>query len=276
MYLSDLQKQFVRKVVLDRSGQVLSQDQDYMLQSRLESLARRKNYESPVAMLERAMKTGDQALLQAMAEEFTVNETRFFRDAAMFQMLHDEVFPALIERRSQQKRLSIWSAASSSGQEAYSLAMMLHELLNNPSSWNIRILGTDISREMLQRVKLGVYDQFESQRGLSEERRSRYFSQTKEGWQVNSDLRRMISTQHYNLARPTSTIAPQDCILLRNVLIYFSDELKSKIVSNIAASLARDGYLILGAGENLSRLTVPVKPELIAGQYVYRRSDRND
>jgi chemotaxis protein methyltransferase CheR len=184
----------------------------------------------------------------------TTNETSWFRDVHIYRALENEVLPELIDKRQRERSLSIWSAACSTGQEPYTLAMLLSdELADRPDGarWNWSILGTDLSTTVLEQARQGVYDQLEMNRGLPAARMVRHFTRNGAHWQVGPDLRRRVSYRSLNLAAPFPSMPQADLILLRNVLIYFDNPTKQAVLGRVLRSLKPDGYLVLGAAESL-------------------------
>jgi len=201
----------------------------------------------------------------------TTNETSFFRDNRPFDMFNNTILPYLIKKRGIQKSINIWSAAASSGQEPYSLAMLIKEkgaVLNN---WNIRITGTDISHEILDHARKGVYSQFEVQRGLPIQLLMKYFDKTEETWTVKEDLRKMIQYDYLNLLEDIGRLNKFDIIFCRNVLIYFDEPTKKMVLEKLATKLENDGFLVLGGAETVLGITDAFKlAESHRGLYVLR------
>ncbi|MGC2584543.1 MAG: protein-glutamate O-methyltransferase CheR [Acidobacteriaceae bacterium] len=188
-------------------------------------------------------------LQRSVAEAMTINETSFFRDTTSFDLLREQLLPQLIERRRESRTLHFWSAASSSGQEAYSVAMLLREHFPHLAGWRIDILGTDISSEMVERSAGGRYQRIEINRGLPARMLLKYFVRTGDEWEVAPDLKRLCRFQQRNLCLPPALSETFDVIFLRNVMIYFSQETRRQVLLTIHRSLARDGVLFLGLGE---------------------------
>lgn len=254
-----------------RSGLHLGPGKEYLLQGRLIPLAQSldlKTIEDLVASL-RTKRHPD--LESAVVEAMTTNETLFFRDKTPFDEMVKELLPEILVARSITRRLRIWSAACSSGQEAYSIAMCLREnfpqLLNG---WRIEIVGTDLSTQILNRAEEGLYSQFEIQRGLPIQMLMKYFQQTPNGWQVKQDLRSWTSWKKLNLLENFSNLGPFDLVFCRNVLIYFDNETKAEILARACDILAPDGYLIMGAAETLIGITEKFKRYNTCRAAVYR------
>ncbi len=248
---------YLRSLIARRSGNVLSQEQSYLLESRLSPLASERGLQN-ISGLVAELKRGSNAVLaDRVAEALTINETSFFRDAQPFDALRDIVLPNLIRRRQAARQISIWSAAASSGQEAYSIAMLIREHFPELSNWNIRIVATDLSDEMLSRTFSGKYSQFEVNRGLPAKLLVKYFDRVGIVWQVKEELRRMIECRKLNLVGVWPLMPAFDVIFLRNVLIYFDQGTKAEILSRVRSVMHSDSKLFLGGGETLINLSVP-------------------
>ena len=250
---------FLRKLLKERSGLDLSADKQYLVESRLVPLARRSGL-SGIPDLVVKMKGGAEPLIRDVVEAMTTNETFFVRDKIPFDHLRDTIMPALLASRASRKSLRIWSAASSTGQEPYSIAMCLKEFGAALSGWRIEILGTDLSQEVLEKCRAGIYSQFEVQRGLPIQLLVKYFTQNADLWQINADIRGMVQYRQLNLLQDFSHLGKFDVIFCRNVLIYFDQETKSSIFDRMVKIIEPDGALILGAAESVVGVTDAFKP----------------
>jgi chemotaxis protein methyltransferase CheR len=199
-------------------------------------------------------------LTTEVVEAMTTNETFFFRDKVPFDHLRQTILPDLLHARANRRSLRIWCAASSTGQEPYSIAMCLKELGSTLAGWRIEILATDLSQAVLEKSKAGIFSQFEVQRGLPIQLLVKNFTQTGELWQLNADIRAMVQHRQLNLLQDFSHLGAFDVIFCRNVLIYFDQETKANIFSRLARVLEPDGYLLLGAAETVVGLTEAFKP----------------
>jgi chemotaxis protein methyltransferase CheR len=240
---------YLSKLVREQSAIVLEPGKEYLVESRLIPLARKEGFDSLGSLVASLRASKFNGIHRKVVEAMTTNETTFFRDLQPFEVLKQIVLPALIEKRSAERRLNIWSAASSSGQEPYSLAMLLREHFPALASWDIGILATDISREMLDRTREGRYNQLEVNRGLPAPLLIKYFQKQGLEWQISEELRRMIEVRELNLAAEWGRIPPIDIVLMRNVLIYFDTEMKKVILRKLRQVLSPGGYLFLGAAE---------------------------
>ena len=257
--MTPLDYEFLRKLLKDRSGLDLSADKQYLVESRLLPLARRANLASIPELVQKLRSGGDQLTTQVV-EAMTTNETFFFRDKIPFDHLRDYVLPALIQARASRRSLRIWSAACSTGQEPYSIAMGLREYGAALAGWRIEIVATDLSQEVLEKSKAGLYSQFEVQRGLPIQLLVKYFTQLGELWQLSADIRGMVQHRQLNLLQDFSHLGKFDVIFCRNVLIYFDQETKSAIFERMSKMLEADGTLFLGAAESVVGITDAFRP----------------
>ena len=252
--------EFLRKLLKDRSGLDLSADKQYLVESRLVPLARRAGVPGLPELVQKLKSGGGEALTAEVVEAMTTNETFFFRDKVPFDHLRQTILPDLLQARANRRSLRIWCAASSTGQEPYSIAMCLKELGATLAGWRIEILATDLSQAVLEKSKAGIFSQFEVQRGLPIQLLVKHFAQTGELWQLNADIRGMVQHRQLNLLQEFSNLGAFDVIFCRNVLIYFDQETKSNIFGRLARVMEPDGYLLLGAAETVVGLTDAFKP----------------
>ncbi|NOG69175.1 protein-glutamate O-methyltransferase CheR [Roseicella sp. DB1501] len=262
---------FVAELVKGRSGLVLTAEQGYMLETRLGPILRREGLAGLEALVERLKGPGGHRLAEAVTEALTTNESSFFRDGKPFEHLR-RILPGLAAARGAGAPLRIWSAACSTGQEAYSIAMILAELAPLPGGVRAEILGTDIAQEVVARARQGLFSQFEVQRGLPARLLVRHFRQEEGRWQVAPELRGMARFERWNLLSDLRPLGRFDVIFCRNVLIYFDAPTKTRVLEAMAAQLAPDGVLYLGGAETVLGLTgrlVAVPGE----RGVYRRAE---
>ncbi|MEX1233027.1 MAG: protein-glutamate O-methyltransferase CheR [Planctomycetaceae bacterium] len=244
------------------SGLALGSGKEYLLEARLIPLAQSWGISDLAELICALRKNQDERLGKAVIESMTTNETSFFRDKHPFEEMRNTLLPAIIHSRQIPRHFRIWSAASSTGQEAYSLAMMLHEFFPDVvKNWRIDIVGTDISQNALALAKEGIYSQFEVQRGLPIQYLMKYFAQVERGWQIKQEIRSMVSFKPLNLLETFQYLGPFDVIFCRNVLIYFNATNKKLILDRIAKCLRPDGYLILGAAETVLGITETLRRE---------------
>lgn len=241
----------VSALVHARAGIVLGSDKAYLIESRLGSVAGRLGFDSPARLVAALRTCPGEPLLRAVTEALTTNETSFFRDGRPFDQLTGLVLPKLVEARTGERRLRIWSAAASSGQEAYSIAMCLDELAPRLSGWRCSILGTDIAEAAISRAREGRYSAFEVQRGLTAARLARHFTRAGDDWKINERLARMVEFRCLNLLEGGRQFGRFDVVFLRNVLIYFDLQTRRRVLDEVRAVLADDGYLFLGGTETV-------------------------
>ncbi|RTM07124.1 MAG: protein-glutamate O-methyltransferase CheR [Bradyrhizobiaceae bacterium] len=251
--------EYLRKFLKDNSGLDLSADKQYLIESRLLPLARKAGL-SGIAELVQKLQGGARQLITDVVEAMTTNETFFFRDKVPFDHFRDHIMPEIIKARAAKRSVRIWCAAGSTGQEPYSLAMCLKEMSAALTGWRIEIIATDLSHEVLEKAKAGIYSQFEVQRGLPIQMLVKYFKQTGETWQVNPELRAMIQHRQLNLLHDFSQLGTFDVIFCRNVLIYFDQDTKISIFNRLARQIEPDGFLVLGAAETVVGLTDTFRP----------------
>ncbi|GLH78602.1 chemotaxis protein CheR [Bradyrhizobium sp. SSBR45G] len=257
--MTPLDYEFLRKLLKDRSGLDLSADKQYLVESRLLPLARRANLPG-IPELVQKLRSGGEQLTTQVVEAMTTNETFFFRDKIPFDHLREGILPGLIQSRASRRSLRIWSAACSTGQEPYSIAMCLREFGPALAGWRIEIVATDLSQEVLEKSKAGLYSQFEVQRGLPIQLLVKHFTQLGELWQLSADIRGMVQHRQLNLLQDFSHLGKFDVIFCRNVLIYFDQETKASIFERMAKVMEPDGTLLLGAAESVVGITDAFKP----------------
>ena len=261
---------FLRSAIAERSGNVISRSQSYLLESRLSPVATEAGLRDVHALVAELKNNPRNPLHNAVTEAMTINETSFFRDMQPFDALRDHVVPEFLGLRKISRRLSIWSAACSSGQEPYSIAMLLRTHFPQLATWGVKLLSTDYSTEMVERTKAGLYSQFEVNRGLPSACIVRHFTRTGLRWQVKPDLRQLIVAKKLNLTEEWPLNTKHDVVFLRNVLIYFDRTTKEQILKRVHQSMCKDGYLFLGGGETLIQLDAPFEHMTIGKTVCYR------
>jgi len=260
---------FLSGLIKERSGLVLTPDKLYLLESRLTPVARKHSLEGLAGLVAHLRTRTNDTVLTDVVEAMTTNESFFFRDTHMFDNFRDEVLPALIAARQSTRRLRIWCAAASSGQEPFSIAMILKEMEAKLAGWKIDILGTDLSLEILARAKSGTYTQFEVQRGVPTNFLLKYFERAGEQWKIIDTIRSMVEYRPFNLLDSLAMLGKFDIVFCRNVLIYFDDPTKSRILNAIATMLPPDGALLLGGAESVLGLCKAFKSS-IGQRGIYR------
>ena len=257
--MTPLDYEFLRKLLKERSGLDLSPDKQYLVESRLIPLARKVGLPGITELVQK-MKSGSEALTSDVVEAMTTNETFFFRDKIPFDHLRDTMMPALLQARASRRSLRIWCAASSTGQEPYSIAMCLKELGAALAGWRVEIIGTDLSQAVLEKSRAGIFSQFEVQRGLPIQLLVKHFTQVGELWQINADIRAMVQYRQLNLLHDFAQLGTFDVIFCRNVLIYFDQETKAGIFGRLAKVAEPDGFLVLGAAESVVGISDAFRP----------------
>ena len=255
---------FICQILKNRSGLLLTNDKAYLLESRLLPVARKWKLATFDDLVRHIRSKNDEAVIRDVVEAMTTNESFFFRDTKPFDQFKQICLPALLKSRAAQKTIRIWSAACSSGQEAYSLAMILSEMGAQLAGWKIDIVGTDLSQEILNRAKEGLYSQFEVQRGLPITLLVKYFQQTGDRWKLSDAIRNKVQYREWNLLNDPAPLGKFDIVFCRNVLIYFDQPTKAKVLAGIAKQMPEDGYLFLGGAETV--LGISDKFQLLPGQ----------
>jgi len=270
MACSDSDYDYLRGLVLDQSANLIDPSRNALFDTRLTSLARiagASNLEDFVSLLRSGRPVH---LHRAVAEAMTVNETSFFRDVQPFEMMREVIIPSLIRERERERRLRIWSAASSTGQEAYSLAMLIAEHFPALATWDVKIVGTDISRQVVDYAQRGRYRRLEVNRGLPARMLLKYLIRVEEEWEVSPQIRSVCEFQYANLCAPLSQLPEFDLVLLRNVLLYFSHHDRGAVFSDVHRKMNPDGYLVLGNAEQAEDSTDLFEVEFAANCYFYR------
>jgi len=285
--MTPLDYDFLRKSLKERSGLVLSADKQYLVESRLLPIARKAGLGGLGELVSTLKRSDADVLMTRVVEAMTTNETFFFRDKTPFENFRSAVLPALFAARRTSRTIRIWCAASSTGQEPYSLAMLLKEMEGDVAGWRIDLIATDLSNDVLAKARHGIYSQFEVQRGLPIKLLIKYFAQTGDMWQIAPEIRAMVKFQQLNLLSDLSRLGTFDLIFCRNVLIYFDQEAKTGMLNRLGRAIAGDGYLVLGAAETVVGLTDsfrtvpdlrglyvpnlrPPRPQVVGGKYATR------
>ena len=249
MPITQAQFEFVRKFIKENAAIVLDAGKEYLVETRLMPVAQQEGMQDLSALIVALGNKANPRLQSRVIEAMTTNETSFFRDFHPFETLKKEILPPIIKAREATKELRIWCAATSSGQEPYSLSMLLKESFPQLANWHVRIVCTDISEEMLERTRMGVYSQLEVNRGLPVALLMKYFKQDGTKFHISDELKKPLELRTINLAGMWPNIGQMDLVLIRNVLIYFDLETKRGILQKIRNVLKDDGYLFLGATE---------------------------
>lgn len=254
--LGSEERKLLANYIYSICGVSLDHTKHYLIESRLRNLMVQTRAGTYSELYNKARSDGSGTLERAIIDAVTTGETLFFRDRSPFDLLRQKLVPELIDRRSRSASgkipIRIWSAASSTGQEIYSIAIVLRELLGGSPKYDIRLLGTDISSQAVARASQGIYRDIEIERGLPPEMHSRYFVRRDAGWQIRDEIRAMAAFRTLNLLRDFTMLGQFDIIFCRNVAIYFSEPDKAGLFKRLAASVAPDGSLVIGATEALA------------------------
>jgi len=264
---------YLRQIVFDQSQNVLDPSRDYLFETRLSKLLRNRGLTHIEELIQLLRLKRDPTLERQIAEAMTINETSFFRDGRPFELLRTELLPPLLESRRSSRTLRFWSAACSTGQEAYSIGMLLLEHFPQLAGWAVRIEGTDISSEVVERCRGGSYHRIEMNRGLPARNIVRFFDHHGEDWTVKPELKALTNFRQANLCSDQPPFSfgtpPFDIIFLRNVMLYFSQETRKKLLAYVHRMLAPDGILFLGSSEQPAAPTIWT-PHLSGGTCYYR------
>ena len=249
------------------SGISLDDKKAYLIETRLRGIIEKSGFSSYAELCQKAKVDQSKTLERKIVDAVTTNETLFFRDKAPFEMFRHKIMPDLIDSRTSRSSgimptgIRIWSAACSTGQEIYSIAIILRELLPNPNKYNLRLLGTDISDEAIAQASYGQYNKFEVERGLDNEILQRYFNRNSNHWKIRDDIRAMAVFKKFNLMESFIGIGKFDIVFCRNVAIYFTMEDRKRLFEKIAGVLEPDGYLIIGSTESLTGICSRFEPK---------------
>lgn len=270
--------QYLQRLLAAHAGIVLERGKEYLVEARLHSLMQSEGFSSVSSLIEALRHDERPGTLHRLAIEAMLNgETSFFRDHYPFEALRTAILPELMERRAATRKLNLWSAATASGQEAYSLAMLVLENMPQLREWEVDILATDVSEAMLKRARAGSYRQIEVNRGLPANYLVRYFEKSNEEWRVKDRVRAMVRFGHVNLAEPWPNLPYLDVIFMRNVLLYFSSDVRRTILQSVVKSLRPDGYLFVGGGETSLALDRAFETVRVGKAVCYRlRGARGD
>ncbi len=239
------------RILKERSGLVLAADKAYLVESRLLPVVRRRNMKSLDDLVAALGSRPEEEMVRDIVEAMTTNESSFFRDIKPFEQFHDFVLPQILKARAGTRTMRIWSAACASGQEPYTIAMILNEAKDALAGWQVEIVATDLSTEILEKAQAGLYSQFEVQRGLPIQLLVKYFRQEGERWRIDPAIRNMVRFRCLNLLDDFTPLGQFDVIFCRNVLIYFDQPTKTVVLDRLAQLLPTDGFLFLGGAETI-------------------------
>ena len=267
---------YLSRLMHERAAIVLEPGKEYLALSRLDPVAREMGVGSVAALVEvlRREEASSQ-LHEQVIDALTTNETTFFRDFNPFESMRSDVLPEVLERKQRSRTLAIWSAGCSTGQEPYSIAMAIREHFPELLTWQLTILGTDISASVLDRARHGRYGQLEVNRGLPAHLLVRHFTRAGMEWEIEEPIRRMVRFQRHNLVDEWPAMPPFDLVFMRNVMIYFDVETKRQVLSRMLGQLSPRGYLLLGASETTFNISDDYDRQLV-GRTAWYRPQRND
>lgn len=252
--------EYISKLVNERSGLILTKDKAYLLESRLMPVARKRGMKGIEELVTAVRARSEEALIREVTEAMTTNESFFFRDIKPFDIFRNETLPELLKACAAKKAFRIWCAAASSGQEPYSLAMICKEEAAKLAGWRHEIVATDISTDILNKARLGVYSQFEVQRGLPIQFLMKYFKKLEDMWQIDDSLRSMVQYKEFNLLDDPKLLGNFDVVFCRNVLIYFDQATKARVLEKISTVMPAHGKLYLGGAETVLGVSEHFKP----------------
>lgn len=241
---------FIRDALHERTAIHLMDNKEYLVETRLSVVAKQNGLRNVDALVDQLKVPGSSSLWHDIVDAMTTNETSFFRDGKPFEVLRDKVFPALMDCGQPKGKLRAWSAASASGQEAYSIAMLWNEICAQQTEWDLEILATDISNRMLERGRAGEYSDYEVRRGLSRSRLVDNFDREGELWLANESLKKRVGFQYLNLINAWPTLPKMDVVFMRNVLVYFDHPTKCRLFAKLRKILKPNGFLFLGGAES--------------------------
>lgn len=270
MPLSATEFDYVRTLLRHHSAIVLDADKGYWAETSLLPLARKEGCATVNELVARLSRTPENGLHKKAVEAMAVHETSFFRDLHPFEALRREVIPEAMRRRERERQIDIWCAACSSGQEPYSVAILLREHFPILRGWKVRIIASDLSEAVLERARLGVYSQLEVNRGLPAGLLVKYFTRQGLDWRVSEDIRRMVEFRQINLVHPWPVVGPIDVMFLRNVLIYFDVETKKQLLTRARSLFRPGGVLFLGGAETTLQLSTAYERVAFGRQAYYR------
>jgi chemotaxis protein methyltransferase CheR len=265
---------YLCELVKNSTAIALDSKREYLMDARLSPVAQQEGFRTVSELITRVRTGASQQLQWKVVEAMTTNETSFFRDVKPFEALRQIIIPSLIQAQQSERKLSIWCAACSSGQEPYSIAMMLREHFPELASWKVSILATDIATEVLEKSRQGRYTQLEVNRGLPANYLVKYFKKDGGDWQIDDSIRKMVEVRRMNLSVAWPLMPVMDIVMLRNVMIYFPVETKKQILKGMRSVMRPDGYLFLGTAETTINLDAAFTCESFKNVSFYRPAAR--
>jgi chemotaxis protein methyltransferase CheR len=269
----------IAKYVSDISGIYLDDSKTYLVETRLSRIIEEIGCATYSELYYKAKSDPTKTIERRIIDAISTNETLFFRDSSPFELLQHKILPEIIDRKTSgaskllKPNIRIWSAACSTGQEVYSIAIIIKELIHNPQNYNFKILATDISNEAIAQASYGQYNQFEIERGLPKDKMQKYFSSNGNHWRIKDEIRAMVTFKRHHLMEPLNGLGKFDIIFCRNVAIYFTQEDRTRLFDKIADILETDGYLIIGSSEYLTGISTKFKPKSHLRSVFYQLHD---
>ena len=249
MIISNAQFESLSSLLQQETAVVVDSKKEYLVEARLTQIALQEGFTSVTGLVDAVLQQRTTALAKRVLLALTTHETSFFRDQAPFEALRAELLPKLIQKRTRAQALTIWSAGCSSGQEPYSIALLIADSFPELSSWKVKIYASDINPFLLEQARAGTYSTLEVARGLPKQLLDKYFSHSQNGFQIDPAIKAQVEFNEINLIKPWPPFAA-DIIFLRNVLIYFDSKSRKKVLASIHKTLAPDGYLVMGTAES--------------------------
>lgn len=274
MTLTSSEHELIRRLVEDLCGIVLDESKDYLIEHRLLPIASRLGCENLMALYRQAWSRCDETARRLIIDAITTSETLFFRDSTPFRALSSRVLPDIVDAKEGTpgaKRLRIWSAACSTGQEVYSIAMELAEIIPDIQNWDIVIAGTDISDAAVRQASAGMYEKLQIARGLPDRLLEKYFHRQDDRWVVKDELRALCTFRRQNLLEPLVNTGPFDIVFCRNVAIYFSEDARTHLWRRIARVMTPTGYLFLGSAESINGAALGFEVQNHCGAVYFQR-----
>jgi len=270
--LTEEQLTYIIELVKEYTGNIIERNKSYVIENKLQEYVERLTFDNLSEFIEYLKSTDASDIKKDIADILTVNETHFFRDETIFNCIEEYIIPQLIKQNSKTKKLSIWSAACSSGQEIYSLIILLKEKFPDILTWDLSILATDFSQRIIQNAKLAQYSEMDVSRGLLDNYLNRYFVFSNGHWILQDEIKKYVNFKQLNLTESLPIFEEFDLVLLRNVLIYFSVSDKEKILHRVKPHVSKNGFLILGSSETLININAPFVVDKLSNTHIYKPS----
>jgi chemotaxis protein methyltransferase CheR len=276
MGITDAEFSYIRNLLKERSALLLERGKEYLVESRLGTLAQQEGFQSLGQMVENLRAFPSTELHRKVVEAMMTHETSFFREIRVFEMFRKTILPQILTFRARTRTLNFWCAACAGGQEPYSFTMLMREHFPSLRNWNVKFIASDISRAMLARARAGRYSQLEVNRGLPAHLLVKYFQKWGAGWEIVPEVRSMIEFREINLVRPWPSLGRMDGIFMRNVLIYLDGDIKKTILAKAGQLLEKGGFVLLGSAETTAHIDDAFEPVSSGGAVYFRLKAHND